>query len=352
MHKLSRYVIRETIGLYIFGVAAFCLLLSIDMLTTWARFLLEQEASLATIARLMLYRLPAFLHLSMPIAIVFAVLLATGRLAKDSELKAAYSLGAQPLSLLTPLLAVGLAVSGLALINNGYIEPVSQRSYEALVDSFFYTRPPPAVQTDVAYRTVDNGIFYAARIRANPDDRQRAELSGVFVRRHDGTSMSAAAGLWDSEARVWRLQNVEVVELDGNKAVVPELELAFDVDAVASEGLVSVESLTLGELSVLIERQEASGGTVRGLRYQFHSRIADAFSALVFALLASVLGLQLHNRAAGFGWTIALLVLFWAVWILAGDLFDRGVLSPVVAAWFTSAVVGALGLAIAYLRLR
>ena len=77
--RLSRYFVRETTGLYLFGVAAFCLLLSIDMLTSWAKFLLEQEASLGTVTRLMLFRLPVFLHLSMPIAIVFAILLATGR---------------------------------------------------------------------------------------------------------------------------------------------------------------------------------------------------------------------------------------------------------------------------------
>ena len=110
-------------GFTALGVAAFCLLLSIDTLTVWAEYLIQQNVSLLDVGRLMLYRIPFFLHISLPVAAVFAVLLATGRLAKDSELKAAYSLGVPPFSLLGPLLLFGLIVSALAVINNGYLEP-------------------------------------------------------------------------------------------------------------------------------------------------------------------------------------------------------------------------------------
>ena len=49
--KLSRYLVRETFWLYLLGVAAFCLLLSIDLLTIWARWFVEYNAGLGDIGR-------------------------------------------------------------------------------------------------------------------------------------------------------------------------------------------------------------------------------------------------------------------------------------------------------------
>lgn len=352
MRKLSQYFIRETSGLYLFGVAAFCLLLSIDMLTSWAKFLLEQNASPETVGQLMLLRLPVFLHLSMPIAIVFAILLATGRLAKDSELKAAYSLGVKPFGLLIPMLGFALLVSSVTLVNNGFVEPVAKRSYDRLVDSFFYTKPPAEVQTNVAYRIADDSIYFAGRVRADEEDTNKASLSGVYILQPDGTSISAAQGDWDSASRKWLLYDAQTVAPNGETSLSAELELAFETEADATEVLVDNEALTLPELNEKLAEVKRSGGELRALSYVFHSRIADAFSAFIFALIATVLGLQLHGRASGFGWTIVLLVLFWALWTLSQSLFESNVLSPVVAAWFTSALVGCVGIVLAWWRLR
>src|SRR5690606_9543365 len=100
--RLPRALLRETAGLYPLGVAAICLLLSVDLLSVLARFLVEQGATLADVLSLLLYRLPWFLHLALPVAVVFAVLLAAGRMAKDSELNAAYALGVPPAATLAP----------------------------------------------------------------------------------------------------------------------------------------------------------------------------------------------------------------------------------------------------------
>ncbi len=352
MLRLSRYFIRETSGLYLFGVAAVCLLLSIDLLTTWAKFLIEQDASLLTVARLMLYKTPFFLHLAMPLAIVFAVLLATGRLAKDSELKAAYSLGVNPFNLLLPMLAFAFVVSLFIVINNGYLEPTANRAYEVLEDSFFYTKPPPEVQSNVAYRISDDSIYFAGRIRADEDNKNLATLSGLYILESDGTIMTAPEGQWNSETRTWLLYDAQRVETDGSTSLSSELELPFETAEDAADSLQDSSALSLTELSRRIDSVKQAGGELRDLQFAFHQRIADAFSAVIFALIAAVLGLQLHNRTAGFGWTIALIVVFWVIWTLSGQLFEQNILSARVAAWMTSGVTGVAGLIFAWWRFR
>jgi lipopolysaccharide export system permease protein len=352
LNRLSRYLLRETTWLYVFGVIAFCLLLSIDRMVSWASWFIENGAPPATIGRIMLYSFPGFLYLAMPAAIAFAVLLATGRLAKDSELKAAYSSGVPPLRLLRSMLFFGLVVSGLALLNSSYLLPKAEFNLDRTVESIYTTIPPAETQRDVAYRTTDNSIFYAGRVRRTGEmERTQAELNGVLIRQQDGTTITAANGTWDSGEKTWTLTDAQVVSADGAAKAEAEITLPFTVRN-ASQKLTNDEYLTLGDLWQRVRDQREVGGETRDALYTFHKRIADALSALVFAFIACILGLELHGRSAGFGWTIVLILVFWVLWTLSGNLFKEGVLSPMQAAYFAAFVMSVIGLGLAWWRLR
>ena len=338
--------------MYVLGVAAFCLLLSIDFLALWAEYLIEYQVPLATVVRLMAYKLPWFLHLSLPVAVIVGVLLSTGRLARDSELKAAYGLGVQPLTLLAPLLVLGLLASGVTLLNNGYLEPAGEQRYNTLVDSFFYTRPPNEVQSNAAYALPDGGIYFASRVRSQAGDSNSAELSGVLVILPDETVLSATSGTWNSGERQWILEDAERTEPNVEPRAVGRVVVPFELDSAAADTLTRRETLSLPAIAEQIRAVREAGGNTRELQFSLHRRVADAFSALVFALFAGTLGLGLRGRAAGIAWSIVLLVAFWATWTLAGNLFETRVLSAVAAAWLTPLAVGISGFAVAFWRLR
>ena len=349
--RLSSYLLLETAGLFALGVAAFILLLSIDRLASWASYLIDYNATPEVVGRLMLISIPEFLHLSLPIAVVFAALLATGRLAKDSELKAAYSLGVPPLSLLWPLLLFGLLVSAFAVVNNGYLEPRGKVATDELVATFLTQRPPTESQSDVSY-ALPEGVYFAGRIRTQEEDRGLADLSGVTVIETDGAVLNASSGLWDSRERTWTLENAERTPPDGAPTVVGTVTLPFRTEGEAGEVLARSATLTLSELWARFGAARAAGGETRAILFDFHRRLADAGSAFVFVIIAGALGLTLKNRAAGFGWTIVLLALFYSLWTLSESFFSQNVLSPLTAAWLTSALVGLLGVALAAIRFR
>ncbi|MDR9392522.1 MAG: LptF/LptG family permease, partial [Trueperaceae bacterium] len=202
--RLARSLLRETSGLFGVGLAGVTLLLSIDLLSVLARFLVEQEAGLGAILRLVWAKVPWFLHLGLPVAATFAVLTAGGRMARDSELKAAQAGGVAPRALIAPLVAWGVVVSGVAIVVNGVWEPRAERTYQAIIDDFLYGRPPAASDRDVSF-LVEGTIFHAARVRADRDDPRVARLEGVLVRRPDGTVLTAGSGTWASRDATWRL---------------------------------------------------------------------------------------------------------------------------------------------------
>ena len=338
--RLALTLLRETAGLYLLGVAAICLLQSVDMLSVLARFLVQNEATLADTGRLLLYKVPWFLHLGLPVAVVFAVLLACGRMAKDSELKAAYAAGIAPRTLFWPLVAFGLAVGLVSLLNNGFLEARAEAAYQAKVDAFLYVRPPSELQVNVAYAH-QGGVYYASRMRAVPEDPTRARLSGVLVVEPDGTVLSALDGEWDSQERVWRLFAAERTAEGGRPSGVGAVTVPFALEATPAQTLARPAELPLDELAARLRTVAAAGGDTRELRYDLHRRLADAFSAPIFAAFAAAIALRVRGREAGFAWTIVLMVLFWATWVLSGDLFASGALGPEVAAWLTPAAAAA-----------
>ncbi len=337
--RLARSLLRETTGLYLLGVAAICLLQSVDMLSVLARFLVQNEATLADTGRLLLYKVPWFLHLGLPVAVVFAVLLACGRMAKDSELKAAYSLGLAPARLFWPLVAFGLAVGAISFANNGFLEARAEAAYQAKVDEYLYVRPPTELQANVAYAYQD-GIYFASRMRSVEGDASRALLSGVLVVEPDGSVLTALDGEWDSGARVWRLFAAERAAPGGRPEGAGAVTVPFALEATPQQTLVRPAELPLDALAQRLATVSAAGGDARELRYDLHRRVADAFSAPIFAAFAAAIALRVRGREAGFAWTMVLMVLFWAVWVLSGDLFASGALGPVVAAWLTPVAAG------------
>jgi len=341
-------VLREAAGLYVLGALSLCLLLSIDLLSVLARFLVEQGATWGAVGRLLLFKLPWFLHLTLPVAVVFAILLVSGRLAKDAELRAAYAGAVPPVALLAPLVAGGAFISMVAVVNNGWLEPLGETAYQAEIQGFLYVRPPAATQTDAAFVIPGEGVYTAARIRSERDASGRAELLGVLVVFEDGTVLSAPRGTWDAGERSWTLFDVERRTPGSERAVLSELRVAFALEATPEETLARPQQQTLTELQRRIASARAVGADAAAPRFEWHRRVADASSATVFALVAGALGLRVRSRGGAFGWTIALLVLFWASWTFTGGLFESGVLGPAVAAWATPAAVALVGAVLAW----
>lgn len=337
--RLPLSLLRETAGLYLLGVATICLLLSIDLLSVLARFLIQQNATLNDVARLLAFKLPWFLHLSLPVAVVFAVLLAGGRMAKDSELKAAYALGVPPNALLLPLVGFGLVVGAVSLANNGFLEARAEAAYQGSIDAFIYARPPTEMQANAAYRLPD-GVYFAARVRSVEGRPDVATLDGVLVALDDGGLISARSGTWDATVRTWTLEDAQRAAPGEPARAAGSVTLPFALETTPSETMTRAAELPIDQLWRQLRRITAAGGDAAELRYDLHRRIADAFSAAIFAAFAGAIALRVRGRAAGFAWTMVLLVGFWATWVLSGDLFTSGALGPLQAAWLTPAAAG------------
>ena len=96
---------------FVISVAVFTFFLVIDRVYQLTDLVIGKQVPARLVLALLLYLLPPLLSLSMPIAVLMAVLIAGGRLSADLEVAALKASGVSPARLLRPVLAVGIIAS-------------------------------------------------------------------------------------------------------------------------------------------------------------------------------------------------------------------------------------------------
>lgn len=354
--KLPLYVLKEVLPWYLGGVLLFLILQMTDVLSTTAGALLSYRVGLGQAAGLLANQLPGLLNRCLVLSVPFALLLAFGRLAKDSEFKAAAAAGVRPLALLVPLALPALLIGALAYYNAGWLTPTSQARWWNAWYGVYNQSPPPPSTERYAYAQGDT-FFSAGRVQ-NEDNSKRAQLSGVLVVQGD-TIYSAQSGTWDASAHTWTLPGGTSVMADGvprplpGPLVLPQRDVLKRPDTPPDQ--TSTPELK-SQLAVLNGSRDASGEAApsqeqRTLSFELSRRVADPFTPLAFALAAGALGLLISNRAWAAASVILFIFGFYVLWSTAPSLAQAGALSPVLAAWLPNVVFLLLGGGLAW-RLR
>ena len=106
---LHRYVFREVLTPFLLGLGVFTFVLLIARLLKLIELVVNRGLPPMQILRLIGYLMPAFLEVTVPMAMLLAILIAFGRLSADSEMIAMRSSGLSIYQLVPPIaLFVGL----------------------------------------------------------------------------------------------------------------------------------------------------------------------------------------------------------------------------------------------------
>src|SRR5258707_2174616 len=101
---LDRYVALELWPPFTISVVVFTFFLVIDRVYQLTDLVIGKQVPVRLVLALLLYLLPPLLSLSLPIAVLMAVLIAGGRLGDDLEVAALKASGVTPARLFPPLL--------------------------------------------------------------------------------------------------------------------------------------------------------------------------------------------------------------------------------------------------------
>jgi lipopolysaccharide export system permease protein len=356
---LSRYLLREVLEYTGIGFLAFSTILVTQNLLRRLDDLVAvgfRTDDLIAVLGCLLAMLTAY---AVPIAFLFGILLAMGRLSADSEITAMRACGLGMRHLVVPVLLLGVAVSALTAVLMIRTEPKARLALRTVLQN---VAARGAILEPGKFRTIGSRVVYVeGRDREN-------NLTGVLVADRTNSErpfvVFAESGRFtlDSEHSEIRLelQRGDIHLEDGGGADARHRRIGFDelsyvIDAKA---LLDVEGYETRppEMSTRrlrrILRRVAAGESLDDLRerdpvlyeLQIHRRFALPFAPLLFALVGVPLGLRRSRGGRSWGALLCVTIVFayYALLSVAEFLVEQGGVPPALALWLPN-VLFALG---------
>lgn len=351
---LDRYVFVELLIPFMFGVGLFTSLgVAVGTLFELVRQVTESGLSLVIALQILSLKMPEFLTLAFPMAMLLATLMAYSRLASDSELTALKSLGISPYRIIIPSLILGLMATGFTFMSNNYITPAANYQAkiimaEALKDqknlfreeNILYPEYQRIRHESGAESTRMNRLFYAKSFQ----DEQMQDLT-IIDRSQPGVSqiVTAQSATWNPESNKWDFFNgtVYLIAPDGSyRNIIRFSHQQLDLPQIPLD--LSKREPGYGEMSIQyakeylkILKETGNKNRIRKLKVKIQEKIALPFVCLVFGLIGAGLGLrpQNTNKATSFGICVILIFSYYLFAFISASLGVWGILSPVMAAW-------------------
>lgn len=351
MKLLDRYLLREYLVYLTLGLLGIVAIFAVVDVFEKIDVFLDHHAPLHLVARYYLFRLPEWLVQILPIAQLLATFLALGQLNKFGELTAMRTGGRSLLRILVPVLAVALAAVLVSVVTTEWVQPTTNRLRDQTYDQRIQGmhRAEVSERADVTYLGQGGRIFYMRLYVVAEERMHEASLQefrgGQLARRID-----AAEATWDG--RRWVFSSGFLRTFQGGR------EQVRGFDRMAVTGIAErpedfaketrkPDEMNYFELRDYVDRLRASGARVANYLVDLQLKLAFPLVNLVVILIGAPLAtrLRMQSAALGFGLSIAISFLYYALLRTGQALGHSGALNPYLAAWLGDLVFGVVGLA-------
>lgn len=352
---LHRYILREIMVPFVFGLTVFTFVLLIARLLKLVELVVNRGVPTPSILRVFFYIIPAFLELTVPMATLLAVLVAFGRLSADSEIVALRSSGLSLYQLVLPV-AVFVALTTTATLALAVqARPWGNRSLRSALFDIARTRASAGIRPKVFNDDFPELVIYAEEIDPRSDrlrhvlvsdERSPDEQSRIFAR--EGLMLSDA----EAETVTLRLRDgfIHTVDTRGGAEYQTDFD-SYDVSLDLRQLLAGAaetydpKEMTLAGLARVIKIKRERGRPVGPELVEYHRKFSIPFACVVFALLAVPLGIQPVRAARSRGFGMSIVIIFGYYVLLSGGeaLAKHGLVPAVVGLWLPNLAFAALG---------
>lgn len=355
---LDRYILRETTGPLVLGLLVFTFLALMQELFQYAEMIIGRNVEAGVALQLLAYSLPHIVVLTIPMAFLFAILIAIGRMAADSELVAMRASGISLWATYRPVLLMSLVLSGLTGYLTTVTLPAGNKAISDLRLSILTRNVSQQVKPKVFYDQLQDRVLYVFEAPENGDGWRGVFLADavpgaeqqVIVGETGQINLNQATG-----QAVLRFGVADVHEVDTNNPGAYRLQRLRDANIALEDGLFrheerlvlakDVRSMTLAEL---FERAAEPGRTAsernRAL-VEIHKKFAIPAACLVFGLYGIPLGFRNRRggRSSGFLVSVGIFLFYYVLLGNGEEAAANAQLPPWLAMWAPNIILSVLG---------
>lgn len=327
----DRHLIRQFMPIFGVGLGLFTsLALAIGVLFEYIDRMANQGLPVAIALQLMGLKLPEFLVLATPMAILLATLLTYAKLARQNEMVAFYGIGISPLRIMLPLLIVSLTLAIAVFGFNNFVVPRANYAAAIKLEQFFQINRSDYLKKDIVYPEFStktnqqnkelNYIFYA-------QNRNNTEMGKTMVIDFDHHGIAqitwSKKATWNPQKNHWQFESGATLEAHQRK-ITPFSEktsaLSRNPYDFANHFRENRE-MDLGQAYqhlTLIENTQ-NHPLIKALKISINEKYSLPFTCIVFCWIGAISSINLDgkNHPNTYGLLLLFILLFFVLRFVA-----------------------------------
>lgn len=361
MKIIDRYIARELLVPFALGIAIFTFILLIARILKLVEMVVNRGVPLVQVLELFSYILPAFLEVTVPMALLLAVLVAFGRLSSDSEMTALQASGVGLYRMAVPVAVFAILLAVLTLILAVYVRPWGNSRLRTGIYEVVKARASAGIKPKVFNDDFLGLVIYVDHVEP-PGNTLRGILISDSRERDLQNTIFARFGVMitreETHTLTLRLVDGSIYSPSGGGQSYQDTRFStYDINLDLNLALANLKKrekdpneMSLSDLRATIGRKQAAGEAPLEEQVELHRRFSIAFACLVFAALGIPLGVRpsraVHSR--GFSVSLALIFAYYVLLTLGQNLGERGAAPPWLAVWIPNFLLS--GIALVLLR--
>jgi LPS export ABC transporter permease LptG/LPS export ABC transporter permease LptF len=358
---LDRYIIRRY--LVIASLVILSLISIFVIITFFDRLgiLYEHRKPMSMLLGYIRFRIPEFIHYSLPMTALTATLLTLGLFTKSNEVTAMKACGISIYRAVLPAVFLAGLIGWLAFHIQERVLPQANKKAKEIWNKITDVSPRSYGYLNrrwVANKKRDRFYHYSYF------DPEKSAFSWLSIFDLDLSSWSLKRRIYAERAvlkeDLLHLENGWIREFTGEAPKSPRAEVFKTMDLTLEEGRASFlkewrepSQMTYGELRQYVREIKELGFETVGFRVDLSSKISFPFVALIMTLLGIPFAFSMGKRGTlvGIGVSLAIAMVYWVAIGVFRSLGYIGFLNVFFAAWGPNLVFGLIGLYLLF-RLR
>ena len=352
---LYTHITKELMSPFILGLLIFTFILLTNRILKLMDLVVNKGVGLDEVIKLIMYLLPSFFMLTIPMSVLLAILITLGRLSADGELIAMKASGISLYQILPPFIA--LCVTGFLLTNmlSLLLLPQGNRAFRNQLFSLSKRHSEANLQ-----ERIFNDDFEGLIIYINEIPGQGKHMQGIVI--SDKRETEVPSLIIGEEGMIISDQNERKVTLrlfNGSihraandsltyqKAIFKTYDMNLQLSNEESENDTEIkhsEQSIAALLKLITERSKENKSLIK-IQTEIHKRFAFPFACVVLGLVGIPFGAYRRKGTRSYGFVLCIIILFlYYVFLNFGEtMAKRGILYPALGIWLPNVVLGIMG---------
>lgn len=338
MRILTKYCLREEFKLFLAALLFFSGLLLLGQVMNLLRLVLHEGVVLSKVLSIVVLWFPSGISYSIPMSLLFAILIGYGQMAQQEELTAIRAAGVSPAELLSPALFLGAVLSLALFVNEAWVAPPARTLFrEKLAE----------VRKDVRIENLitPGRLFTFGPIRFSCQDIDPGGdpvFKNVFFEFSDTPAFRITA----RSARVDRsgdnpkflFENGQILWSSAEKHLSVKFETAEHALPKAAGSVAQVRPKDMSVLDLYPKGDPAEN-------FEFHKKSALILAPFFFACFASTLSILIKrgNRVLGFILTLGVLAGYYILLAVAAAIEPASHTTACMGVWLPNLILLGFG---------